>query len=234
MIAFIDHGKVRLQSRRGIDLTDAFPEIIKELADQAVDQMVLDGEIVAYGPDGRQSFNALQNRVQLKSEKEIAAAKTETPVAYVCFDLLHFAGLNLRGAPYSDRRRYLSQCLLPGRHVQLVHASNDAERLYAASVESGFEGIVAKRKSSVYTPGKRTPAWLKIKAVNSSEFVDRRLHPGQGGARVARCLAAGVLEWQQAEIRGACRFGPHGCVFQGPAEAFEAAREKDFALCREA
>ncbi|HSF46973.1 MAG TPA: DNA polymerase ligase N-terminal domain-containing protein, partial [Burkholderiales bacterium] len=120
VIAFVNEGEVRLQSRRGIDLTDAFPEITTELATQAVEHMILDGEIIAYASDGRQSFNALQNRVQLKTEKEIAAAQRETPVAYVCFDLLHFAGLNLRNSPYVDRRRYLSQCLLPGAHVQLV------------------------------------------------------------------------------------------------------------------
>src|SRR5262245_40120619 len=129
VIAFVDEGKVRLQSRRGIDLTDAFPEITTELAQQAVEHMILDGEIIAYASDGRQSFNALQNRVQLKSQKEIAATQRGTPVAYVCFDLLHFAGLNLRDEPYVDRRRWLAQCLLPGSHVQLVHASDDAERL---------------------------------------------------------------------------------------------------------
>jgi bifunctional non-homologous end joining protein LigD len=199
VIAFVNEGKVRLQSRRGIDLTDAFPEITRELADQAVEHMILDGEIIAYAADGRQSFNALQNRVQLKSEKEIAAAQRETPVAYVCFDLLHFAGLNLRNSPYVDRRRYLSQCLLPGAHVQLVHASDDAERLYAASVENGFEGIVAKRKNSIYVPGKRTNAWLKIKAVNSSEFVVGGYTQGKGARDALGALLLGY--WHGSKLK---------------------------------
>ena len=199
VIAFVNEGKVRLQSRRGIDLTEAFPEITTELASQAVEHMILDGEIIAYAPDGRQSFNALQNRVQLKTEKEIAAAQRETPVAYVCFDLLHFAGLNLRNGAYVDRRRYLAQCLLPGPHVQLVHASDDAERLYAASVENGFEGIVAKRKNSTYVPGKRTNAWLKIKAVNSSEFVVGGYTQGKGARESLGALLLGY--WHGSKLK---------------------------------
>ena len=88
--------------------------------------MILDGEIVAFGADARPSFNALQNRAQLKEPAQIERAQRETPAAFVCFDLLHFAGLNLRASPYSDRRRYLAQCLLPSPHLQLVHVEDDA------------------------------------------------------------------------------------------------------------
>src|SRR5580658_8226923 len=67
VIAYVQGTAVRLQSRRGIDLTSAFPEITAELAEQANSQMIVDGEIVALGQDGKPSFNALQNRVQLKT-----------------------------------------------------------------------------------------------------------------------------------------------------------------------
>ena len=73
--------------------------------------MILDAEIVAFDAEGRPSFNAMQNR----------SAQTERAVLY-CFDLLHFAGVNLRQAPYTDRRRYLAQSLLPSPLVQLVHS----------------------------------------------------------------------------------------------------------------
>ena len=63
---------VELKSRRGLDLTSFFPELTEELAAQAVEQMVLDGEIVALDAAGRPSFNALQNRAQLKTPAEIA------------------------------------------------------------------------------------------------------------------------------------------------------------------
>ena len=158
VLAFVDGASVRLQSRRGLDLTPCFPELAADLTAQGSGQMILDGEIVALDGGGHPSFNALQNRAQLKSAAEIAVAQRESPVVLICFDLLHFAGLNLRGASYRDRHRYLAQCLLPSRHLQLVHTSDDAEELYAASIAHGFEGIIAKRLDSRYEAGRRSRA----------------------------------------------------------------------------
>src|SRR5690606_3480697 len=132
---------------RGLDLTPAFPQIASELAKQGAD-MIVDGELLALDAAGRPSFNALQNRAALKTPHEIAAAERETPALLYCFDLLHFAGLDLRQAPYSDRRRYLAQCLLPSAHVQLVHATDDGVVLHAAALAQGFEGVMAKRRDS--------------------------------------------------------------------------------------
>ncbi|HEY4365774.1 MAG TPA: DNA ligase D [Steroidobacteraceae bacterium] len=202
VIAFLQDGAVYLQSRRGIDLTAFFPEITAGLAAQAVDRMILDGEIVALGADGRPSFNALQNRAQLKTPKEIAVAQREAPAALVCFDLLHFAGIDLRGAPYIDRRRYLAQCVLPSAHIQVVHASEDAQKLYAAALDSGFEGIVAKRKDSVYQPGKRSAAWLKIKAVTTHEFVVGGYTKGKGAREPLGALLLGYWEGNKLKYAG--------------------------------
>jgi bifunctional non-homologous end joining protein LigD len=197
-LAFIDKGAVRLQSRRGQDLTPAFPELVADLAAQAVDAMVLDGEIVALRADGRPSFNALQNRAKLSTVHEIAQAQRTTSVVYLCFDLLHFAGLDLRGQKYSDRRRYLAQCLLPTPHVQLVHTSDDAAALYDAALAAGFEGVVAKKKDSPYQPGRRSSAWLKFKAVETAEFVIGGYTQGKGAREELGSLLLGY--WQDDEL----------------------------------
>ena len=199
VLAFVENGKVKLQSRNGLDYTTPFPEVTSELASLPFDKMVLDGEIVAFDPQGVPSFNALQNRATLKSDKEIAEARAKVPIAYVCFDLLHFAGLNLRGSRYIDRRRYLTQCLLPSGHVQLVHVSDDAEKLYAAAMDRGFEGIVAKRKDSIYQPGKRSSAWQKIKAVRSAEFVVGGYTKGKGAREPLGALLLGY--WDKKDFR---------------------------------
>ncbi|HKR34549.1 MAG TPA: DNA ligase D [Steroidobacteraceae bacterium] len=202
VIAFVQEGVARLQSRRGIDLTTAFPEIVADLQAQAVDSMIVDGEIVALDTTGRPSFNALQNRRELKTPAELAAAQRESPVILLCFDLLHFAGINLRGAPYLDRRRYLSQCLLPTAHLQLVHTSDNAEKLYAASLASGFEGIVAKRKDSPYQPGKRSGAWLKLKATQTAEFVVGGYTKGKGAREALGSLLLGYWTGSKLHFAG--------------------------------
>ena len=164
--------------------------------------MILDGEIVALDENGKPSFNALQNRAQTKSPKELKTAQRESPVILLCFDLLHFAGLNLRNATYLERRRYLTQCLLPSAHVQLVHTSDNAEQLYAASLSSGFEGIVAKRNDSTYQPGKRVATWVKFKSTQTAEFVVGGYTEGRGGRGALGALLLGYYKGKELHYVG--------------------------------
>lgn len=193
-IAFIDERGARLQSRRGLDLTPAFPRLAAELARQQVRGMILDGELVAFDAGGRPSFNALQNRVQLKGEREIAAADAKSPAIYFCFDLLYFAGIDLRDCTYRDRRRYLAQCLLPSPLVQLVHASEDGLALHAAALASGFEGVIGKRLDSKYETGKRSRAWLKVKPTRSADFVIGGYTSGKGARAPLGALLLGYWD----------------------------------------
>ncbi len=202
VLAALDHGKVRLSSRRGLDLTAFFPEIVAEVATQPAATLLLDGEIVALDADGHPSFNALQNRAQLKSAPEIAAARRATPAILVCFDLLHFAGLNLRTAAYADRHRYLAQCLLPDSHLQLVHAARDAQELYDAALAHGYEGILAKRLDSPYLPGVRSRHWLKVKAVATSEFVVGGYTRGKGAREKLGALLLGYYDGKALRYAG--------------------------------
>jgi len=204
VLAFVRDGAVKLRSRRGLDLTPAFPQIAAELAQQSAD-MILDGEVLALDAAGRPSFNALQNRTQLKTPREIATADKTTPAILYCFDLLHFAGLDLRQAPYSDRRRYLAQCLLPSAHVQLIHASDDGVALHAAALAQGFEGVMAKRRDSRYEAGRRSAAWLKIKPTHSAEFVIGGYTRGKGARAPLGALLLGY--WEQGQLHYAGHVG---------------------------
>jgi bifunctional non-homologous end joining protein LigD len=206
VLVFIDAGRVTFRSRRGgMDLTSAFPGLVAELAQQSVRTMVLDGEIVAFDANGKPSFAELQDRAQLKTEKEIAAADKKVPVMLYCFDLLHFAGVNLRAAPYTDRRRYLAQCLLPTSHVQLVHTAEDGVALYEAALANGFEGAIAKRKDSKYEAGKRSASWLKVKSTHSAEFVIGGHTKGKGSRESLGALLVGY--WDQDKLHYAGHVG---------------------------
>jgi bifunctional non-homologous end joining protein LigD len=193
-LAFLDQNGVKLRSRRGLDLAPDFPRLSAELAKQAVSGMVLDGEIVAFDEGGKPSFGAMQNR----------GGKAERAVFY-CFDLLSFAGVDLRRAPYSDRRRYLSQCLLPSPLVQLVHASEDGIALHEAALASGFEGVVGKRKDSKYEAGRRSASWLKVKATNSADFVVGGYTKGKGARAPLGALLLGY--WEDGKLRYASHVG---------------------------
>ncbi|WP_395681215.1 non-homologous end-joining DNA ligase [Dokdonella sp.] len=205
VLVAIDANGVRLRSRRGIDLTGAFPALAAELAQQGPDGVLLDGEIVAFGTDGKPSFNALQNRVQLKTARQLAGADRNTPVVLFCFDLLWFAGIDVREMPYRDRRRYLAQCLLPSAHVQLVHAIDDGEALMQAALASGFEGAMGKRKDSRYLAGQRSSSWLKVKPTHSTDLVIGGYTTGKGARATLGALLVGY--WEHGRLRYASHVG---------------------------
>jgi bifunctional non-homologous end joining protein LigD len=205
VLAFVDGKGVKLRSRRGLELAPSFPRLTGELGQQAVDRMILDGEIVAFDAAGRPSFNALQNRVQLKTQRELAAADQSVPVVFYCFDLLYFAGVDLRQSPYRDRRRYLSQCLLPTPLVQLVHAAEDGVALYEAALASGFEGVIGKRKDSRYESGRRSALWLKIKPTQSADFVIGGYTKGKGARVPLGALLVGY--WEKGKLHFASHVG---------------------------
>jgi bifunctional non-homologous end joining protein LigD len=205
VLAFVEDGKVELKSRRGgLQLTRAFPGLIAELAKQGA-PMVLDGEIVVLDAQGRPSFNALQERAQMKTARDIAAAESKSPAVLYCFDLLHFAGLGLREAPYGDRRRWLAQCLMPTPHVQLMHAADDGRALYEAALANGFEGVIAKRKDSKYEAGRRSSAWLKVKSARSADFVIGGYTKGKGAREPLGALLLGY--WSGGKLHYAGHAG---------------------------
>ena len=180
-LAFVSEQGVTLKSRRGLEL-GSFPRLEADLARQAVNAMVIDGELVAFDAQGKPSFNAMQN------------VQASTPVVFYCFDLLHFAGLNLRKARYEDRRRWLAQCLLPSPLVQLVHASADGRALLKAALDSGLEGIVGKHKRSTYESGKRSSSWVKVKSTQSGDFIVGGYTRGKGSRSPLGALLVGYRE----------------------------------------
>ena len=183
VLAFVEGDTVKLRTRRGLDLAANLPKVCAELRKQAVETMILDAEIVAFDSEGRPSFGAMQNR----------SPQTERAVLY-CFDLLHFAGVNLRQAPYTDRRRYLAQSLLPSPLVQLVHSVDDGVALQAAAAASELEGVVGKRKNSRYEAGKRSASWLKVKSITSADFVIGGYTQGKGARSPLGALLVGYWD----------------------------------------
>ena len=207
VLAFIDEHGVKLRSRRGLELADKFPRLVAELGQQAAGSMILDGELVAFDASGKPSFAAMQDRAQLKAARDIAAADQNMPVVFYCFDLLHFAGIDLRKSSYADRRRYLAQCLLPSSLVQLVHAAEDGIALNAAALASGFEGVIGKRKESRYEAGRRSQSWLKVKPTSSADFVVGGYSKGKGSRAALGALLVGY--WDSGQPRDKLRYASH-------------------------
>jgi bifunctional non-homologous end joining protein LigD len=169
-IATMRGGEVDLRSRNGNSLNDRFPTVVSALVRALrTPDCVLDGEVVAIGPDGRATFSAMQQ------------GKQGTTYVYVAFDALEVEGEPLVGLPLTERRERLAQLVDKRRGgVQLSDAFEDGHALYDAAKEQRFEGIIAKRADSTYEPGRRSRNWLKIKTHGRQEFVIAGYTKGQG------------------------------------------------------
>lgn len=199
-LAMINNGSVKLLSRRGHDTTAQYPELVRQLANPPSGTIILDGEIVAFGTDGKPSFHAMQSRAQIKGAHLLEAADRETPCVFYVFDLLYADGLDLRGEPLVDRKRWLRQAILPASRVVLVdYIEDDGETMFAVSQVTGLEGIIAKRADSRYEAGKRSRNWLKIKNTQTADFVVAGVSEGQGG-RKSHFGALLLGYWQEGEL----------------------------------
>jgi bifunctional non-homologous end joining protein LigD len=161
MLAFVDRGRVHLRSRGGQAYEDRYPEIVRTLTCEPVDQAVFDGEVVAIGADGRASFQRLQNR----------GGDPSAVLRYYIFDLLYLDGFDLRSVPLAARKPLLHAALAPLGGLEEVIASDDGMRLFRAAQQQGLEGVVAKKCDSRYEAGARVRTWLKVKTTLADEFV---------------------------------------------------------------
>jgi bifunctional non-homologous end joining protein LigD len=207
-IGYVDGGRLRLASRNGNDITPRYPELRELGRALGSREAVLDGEVVAFGPDGKPSFQRLQSRMHLASDAAVRRMAASSPVAYVIFDLLFLDGHSLMELPYDERRERLVELGLNGANWQTpAHRTSDGAALLEATRAQGLEGIIAKRLDCPYVPGRRSPGWVKVKNILRTEVVIGGWLGGEGG-RAGRlgALVAGYHD-ESGALRYAGRVG---------------------------
>lgn len=179
-VAYAEPGRLRLISRTGRDVTRQYPEIGPLSRQLGSRRVVLDGEIIAFD-DGRPSFERLQSRINVTADTDIRRLQRKVPVVYVIFDVLYVDGRSLMTSSYEQRRIELDSLQLSGPNWNVPdYQRGDGQVLLDATRSQRLEGVVAKRLSSIYNPGRRSRQWLKIKNVNRQEVVIGGWIPGQG------------------------------------------------------
>jgi bifunctional non-homologous end joining protein LigD len=166
----LDEGEVRIRSRNGTDITKQFPELL--LADRAfrATSALVDGEIVCPDADGKPSFQNVIHRLQLKGETAIRRAMAKFPALCFVFDCLYLDGRPIVSEPLTRRREWLEDAVKQPSAYRVSTVVEEGAALLEAVRQMGLEGIMAKRRDSSYSPGKRTGAWLKIKTRQTLEF----------------------------------------------------------------
>lgn len=243
--------EVRLWSANSIDVTDRFPELaglagaVHPSADGSppVGPVVLDGELVALDGAGRPDFGLLQQRMHAAHPP--AAAVDAVPLTYVVFDVLDDGHGDVTSDPLEERTGRLGRLVEPGPHWfrSPVHPGTDAAELLEAAQRLGLEGIVVKRRSSRYHPGRRSPDWVKVKVRASQELLVGGWLEGTGGLAgalgslvvgyrrddgtlaLAGRVGSGIDERARAELtRLLAPLGPAPCPFEPPPRPADAPR----------
>jgi bifunctional non-homologous end joining protein LigD len=167
--AFIRDGEVELRARSGRNITAEYPEL-RELAKRiTARKAIVDGEVVVLDESGRSEFARIQQRFGVQNPPK--SLQEKAPVTYYAFDLLYADGYDLRGVPLEDRKEELRRILLPSERVRFSdHQVEKGVELFEVARRQGLEGIIAKRRDSVYS-GRRSPQWLKFKIVRDTDVV---------------------------------------------------------------
>jgi DNA ligase D-like protein (predicted ligase) len=190
-VAVRDGGHVTLLSRNDLSLNGRYPEIAAALEAQPQRRFAVDGEVVAF--DGAQtSFAKLARRGQ-----------THVPVFFYIFDVVWLDGHDVRGLPLRARKRLLRAALkFDDRSLRFsTHRNGDGEAFFAQACGKGWEGLVAKRADSAYSP-KRSRDWLKFKCEQGQELVIGGYTAPKGSRTDFGALLLGYYDGDQLRYAG--------------------------------
>jgi bifunctional non-homologous end joining protein LigD len=181
----IDGGDVTLISRRGKDWTRQFPEVCAAARKLGVKRALLDGEVAVVLPDGRTSFQALQNFF----------AGDRHGLAYFVFDLLHLDGVDVAAEPLEARKHALADLLGEGKGLirYSSHVIGDGRAFFAQACRHDLEGIVSKQRGQPYQAG-RNNGWLKTKCIKRQELVIGGFTDPEGSRQGIGALLVGVYD----------------------------------------
>jgi len=178
-VLYVDGGPVRVMTRNDREVGATYPELQALAGAVGKRRVVLDGEIVALDDAGRPSFGELQARMHVQHPG--AALLGKVPVSYLVFDVLDIDGTSLLTTTYDERRVALEDLGLDGPSWATPPAfAGDGETAKEVSKQQGLEGVLAKRRASLYQPGKRSRDWVKVKHIRMQEVVIGGWSPGEG------------------------------------------------------
>jgi len=178
-LVYTSGDRWQLLTRSGRDVTGAFPELalMPDLLEGRA--VVLDGELVSLGPAGVPDFSRMQRRMMVR--RPSATLLGTVPVQLYLFDLLHLDGADTLDRPYIGRRQMLESLHVDQAPVRTPPTFDEAGAdLLAAVAATGLEGVVSKRLTSTYQPGRRSRDWIKTLVPHTTRAVVVGWIPGQG------------------------------------------------------
>ena len=176
----LDEGEVRVRSRSQQDISKMFPELI--IPDQAfrATSALFDVEIVCLDADGKPVFIDVIHRLQQTTEGGVARVRAKHPAVCYVFDCLFLDGRSVISEPLTRRRTWMADAIRSDTPYRVSAAVGEGDQLFEAAKKMGLEGIMAKEPNSLYSPGKRSGQWFKIKTRQTADCVIIGYTKGKG------------------------------------------------------
>lgn len=163
IITYFDGKETKLFNRKKNERTHHFPELLPINSYCSAQSVILDGEVIALGENGRPSFHEVMRRDALRKLEKVKQMVHVVPVYYMIFDVVYHNGEWMTDLSLHERIELLSEIIIPTQNVQLTTVHEDGEALFEVTREQGMEGIIAKNKNSIYELGGKNNSWMKIK-----------------------------------------------------------------------
>ncbi|WP_409304197.1 non-homologous end-joining DNA ligase [Peribacillus sp. SCS-155] len=163
VLTYSDDERVRLFNRKKNERTMHYPEITNVQSYCKQSSVILDGEVISLGENGKPAFHEVMKRDGIRRLDRVKLVAESVPIVYMIFDVLYLNGNWLNTRPFRERNNILSEIITPNDHIQLVPSVCEAGALFHAIKEQGMEGIVMKRNDSPYVIGKKKDYWVKVK-----------------------------------------------------------------------
>ena len=181
-VAEINKEEIKLYSRNGLSFLRLYPAVAEELK-KIKEDVILDGEIVVLDQNNKPDFQKLQ---QYDNHPSL-------PILYYVFDCLSYNGRSLLSLPLLERKKIAEKVLIESRIIQYSdHVLQSGVEFFSKIIEMDLEGMIAKRASSPYHPGKRSRDWLKIKNHNTQEAVIAGYTAPRGSREYFGALILGI------------------------------------------
>ncbi len=182
-LLYFEKGKIRFINRREKDITHRYPEFSNLIYNLHCKECILDGEIIVE-KNGIPNFFLLQKREQNEEKFRIEILSKLYPAKYIVFDILYIDGKYMLDLPLMERKKILEKTVSNSNIVlKTPYISTYGKSLYSEAVNAGFEGVMAKKKDSIYEEGKRSDFWLKIKKVQTEDYVILGYTEGKGNRK---------------------------------------------------
>lgn len=171
LLTYYDGDTVRLFNRKLNERTYHYPELLNITTYCTANSVILDGEVIALGDDGKPSFPTVMRRDGIRRFEKVNDVRKHVPITYMVFDVIYYNGIWMNEQKLTDRMRRLKEIIVPSPFIQVVPSFTNSNELFEVIKAQGMEGIVIKNLNSPYFINGKNDRWQKKKNIQQIHAV---------------------------------------------------------------